>query len=167
MKYLGFILTTNGIEVDPEKTAVICNWAVPATVQGVQSFLGFCNFYQRFIKDYSRITKPLSRLTREDVPFMWTDECQKAFEELKKRLTDAPILRHYHPDLEMKLETDASDGVVAGVFFQKHGDLWHPVAYYLKSMSDAECSYKIHEKEMLAIIRVPQEWRAELEGLQL
>lgn len=91
-KFLGFILTTDGIEVDPEKTAVIRNWAVPTTVRGVQSFLGFCNFYRRFIKDYNRITKPLNRLTRKDVPFTWTEECQQAFEELKKRLTDAPIL---------------------------------------------------------------------------
>jgi len=166
-KYLGFILTTDGIEVDPEKSAVICNWAVPTTVRGVQSFLGFCNFYRRFIKDYSRIAKPLNHLTRKDVPFAWTDKCQKAFEELKKRLTDAPILRHYHPDLETKLETDASDGVVAGVLSQKHGDLWHPIAYYSKSMTDAERNYEIHDKEMLAIIRALQEWRAELEGLRL
>lgn len=166
-KYLGFILTTDGIEVDPEKTAVICNWAVPTTVRGVQSFLGFCNFYRRFIKDYSRIAKPLNRLTKKNVPFTWIAECRQAFEELKKRLTDAPILRHYHPDLETKLETDASDGVVAGVLSQKHGDLWHPVAYYSKSMSDAERNYEIHDKEMLAIIRALQEWRAELEGLRL
>ncbi|BCR85209.1 uncharacterized protein ACHE_20667S [Aspergillus chevalieri] len=166
-KYLGFILTTDGIEVDPEKTAVICNWAVPTTVRGVQSFLGFCNFYRRFIKNYSRIAKPLNHLTRKDVPFTWTNVCQEAFEELKKYLTDAPILRHYHPELETKLETDASDGVVAGVLSQKHGDLWHPVAYYSKNMSDAERNYEIHDKEMLAIIRALQEWRAELEGLQL
>lgn len=166
-KYLGFILTTDGVEVDPEKTAVISNWGIPTTVRGVQSFLGFCNFYRRFIKDYSRIAKPLNRLTRKDVPFIWTEECQHAFENLKERLTDAPILRHYHPGLETKLETDASDGVVAGVLSQKYGDLWHPVAYYSKSMSDPERNYEIHDKEMLAIIRALQEWRAELEGLQL
>ena len=68
--YLGFILTTNGIEVDPEKTAVICDWAVPTTVWVVQSFFGFCNFYWRFTKDYSCIAKPLNRLTRKDVPFI-------------------------------------------------------------------------------------------------
>ena len=166
-KYLGFILTTDGIEVDPEKTAVIRSWAVPTTARGIQSFLGFCNFYRRFIKDYSRVAKPLNRLTKKDVPFIWTEDCRQAFENLKKRLTDAPILRHYHPDLETKLETDASDGVVAGILSQKHEDLWHPVAYYSKSMSEAECNYEIHDKEMLAIVRALQEWRAELEGLQL
>lgn len=102
-KYLGFILTTDGIEVNSEKTTVISNWAVLTTVWGVQSFLGFCNFYQWFIKDYSRIARPLNRLTRKDVPFMWMDKFQQAFEELKKWLTNAPILQHYHPDLETKL----------------------------------------------------------------
>jgi len=127
-KYLGFTLTIDGIEVDPEKTAVICNWDVPTTIRDVQSFLGFCNFYRRFIKDYSRVAKPLNHLTRKDVPFTWTRQHQEAFEELKRQLADAPILRHYNPDLETKLETDASDGVVAEVLSQKHGDLWHPIA---------------------------------------
>src|SRR5699024_12590761 len=68
------------------------------TVRGIQSFLGFCNFYRRFIKDYSRIAKPLNCLTRKDVSFAWTDKCQQVFEELKKRLTDAPILRHYRSE---------------------------------------------------------------------
>lgn len=167
-KYLGFILSTDGIEVDPEKTAVIHQWKEPSTVRGVQSFLGFCNFYRRFIENYSRISRPLNQLTRKDATFTWTDECQQAFEDLKQRLTSAPILRHYQPDLETKLETDASDGVVAGVLSQRHDDnLWHPTAYYSKGMSDTEKNYEIHDKEMLAIIRSLQEWRAELEGLRL
>ena len=166
-KYLGFILTTNGIEADPEKTAIIRNWAVPTTVWGIQSFLGFCNFYRRFIKGYSRIAKALNQLTKKEVPFIWDDKCQQAFEELKHRLANAPVLYHYQPDLETRLETDASDGIVAGVLSQRHNDGWHPVAYYSKSMTDTEKNYEIHDKEMLAIIRALQEWRAELEGLQL
>ena len=82
-KYLGFILTTEGIEVDPEKTQVIHDWKVPNTVRGVQSFLGFCNFYRRFIKDYSRVARPLNQLTKREVPFVWDDKCQEAFKELK------------------------------------------------------------------------------------
>ena len=79
---------------------------------------------------------------------------------------NAPILYHYQPELETRLETDASDGVVAGVLTQQHGKDWHPVAFYSKSMSDAEWNYEIHNKEMLAIIWALQEWQAELEGLQ-
>lgn len=167
-KYLGFILTTEGIEVDPEKTAVVRNWAVPTTVRGVQSFLGFCNFYWRFIQGYSQVAKKLTRLTRNDTPFVWDAECQNAFDELKRRLTEAPVLQHYRPDLLTKLETDASDGVVAGVLSQQGDDKqWHPVSYFSKSMSGTEKNYEIHDKEMLAIIRSLQEWHAELEGLQL
>ena len=97
---------------------------------------------------------------------MWNDKCQEAFEELKQQLTNAPVLYHYQPELETQLETDASDGVVAGVLTQQHRKDWHPVAFYSKSMSDAEWNYEIHDKEMLAIIQALQEWQAELEGLQ-
>jgi RNase H-like domain found in reverse transcriptase len=165
-KYLGFIVTTEGIEVDPEKTAVIQNWKKPSTVKGVQSFLGFCNFYRRFIKDYSRIARPLNRLTKASLPFQWDTDCQTAFDELKKRLASAPVLRHYQPDLPTRIETDASDEVIAGVLPQQKGNDWHPVAYYSKSMSPPEQNYEIHDKEMLAIVRALEEWRAELEGLQ-
>ena len=79
---------------------------------------------------------------------------------------NAPVLYHYQPELETQLETDASDGVVAGVLTQQHGKDWHPVAFYSKSMLDAEQNYEIHNKEMLAIIQALQQWQAELEGLQ-
>jgi hypothetical protein len=75
MKYLGFIITTEGIEVDPEKVAVIANWKVLTTVKGVQSFLGFGNFYRRFVREYSRITRPLHNLTKKNVPFVWSPVC--------------------------------------------------------------------------------------------
>jgi hypothetical protein len=122
MKYLGFVITTEGIEVDPEKVAVIANWKVPTTVKGVQSFLGFGNFYRRFVREYSRITRPLYNLTKKDVPFVWSSACQAAFEKLKKRLINAPILRYYSPDRETQIETDASDSVVAGVMSQRFSD---------------------------------------------
>ena len=73
----------DGIEVDPEKTQVIYDWNVPSTIREVQSFLGFCNFYQRFIKDYSQIAQLLNQLTKKEVSFIWNDKYQKAFKELK------------------------------------------------------------------------------------
>ena len=81
-------------------------------------------------------------------------------------MINAPILYHYQPELETQLETNASNGVVAGVLTQQHRKDWHPVAFYSKSMSNAEQNYEIHNKEMLAIIQALQEWQAELEGLQ-
>ena len=164
-KYLGFIIGTDGIEVDPEKIEVIRDWEEPRTVKGIQSFLGFCNFYRRFIREYGVIAKPLIRLTRNDTAFIFDHHCRAAFEELKNRLISAPILRHYDPNLETMLETDASDGVVAGVLSQLHPDgEWHPVAFFSKTMAPAECNYEIHDKEMLAIIRSLSQWRAELQG---
>lgn len=164
-KYLGFIISTNGVEVDPEKVEIIREWKEPCTVKGVQSFLGFCNFYRRFIRDYGTIARPLTRLTRQDIPFIFDSDCSEAFQELKERLLSAPILRHYDPELETILETDASDGVVAGILSQLHpDDEWHPVAFFSKTMAPAECNYEIHDKEMLAIIRSLSQWRAELQS---
>jgi hypothetical protein len=74
-KYLGFIISTEGIEVDPDKVSVVRDWKAPGTVRGIQSFLGFCNFYQRFIRDYGIIAKPLVRLTKTAVPFVFNKEC--------------------------------------------------------------------------------------------
>jgi transposase InsO family protein len=166
-KYLGFIISTDGIEVDPEKVSTIQRWEMPTTVRGIQSFLGFCNFYRRFIKDYSRIARPMSRLTGKDVPLVLDGAYRRAFKELKQCLLTAPVLTHYSPDRPTKIETDASDGVVAGVLSQLCEDKeWHPVGYFSKTMQPAECNYPIQDKEMLAIIRALQGWRPELEGLQ-
>jgi hypothetical protein len=137
-KYLGYILTTDGIEVDPEKTAAIRGWKKPATVRGVQSFLGFCNFYRRFIKNYGRVSRPLHNITKDNVPFVWTQNCQEAFDNLKGLLVNAPVLRHYQPELPTKLETDASDGVVGGALSQQVNDNWHPIPYFSKTMSPPE-----------------------------
>jgi hypothetical protein len=117
-KYLGFFISTEGIEVDPEKTETIRNWEPPTTVRGVQSFLGFCNFYRKFILNYGRIARPLTALTRKENPFFWDARCRAAFTELKDRLVDAPLLVHFNPQYESMVETDASDGVLGGVLLQ-------------------------------------------------
>lgn len=108
--------------MDPSKIEAVVAWAVPTTVQGVQSFLRFCNFYRKFIEAYSRIAAPLYRLTRLDVPFVWNSTCQEAFDRLKTKLVSAPVLVHYQPELPTRVETDASDGVVAGVLSQLQTD---------------------------------------------
>lgn len=168
-KYLGFIVGTDGIAVDPEKTDVVRRWKEPTTVRGVQSFLGFCNFYRKFVREYGRIAKPLTNLTKKGEAFTWTDACQAAFDELKHRLLTAPILRHFSfdPRVDTQMETDASDGVMAGVLLQRHPDEddWHPVAYYSETMQGAEHNYPIHDKELMAVVRGLLCWRAELVGL--
>jgi hypothetical protein len=91
------------------------------------------------------------------VPFSWDSHCRDAFESLKQRLTEAPILRYFQPELPTRVETDASDGVVAGVLSQQHDGLWHPMGYYSKTMSGPERNYEIHDKEMLGMIRALEE----------
>ena len=113
------------------------------------------------------ISKPLYRLTRQDVHFEWSIQCEEAFLRLKQNLIDAPILRHYDPVRRTRVETDALDGVLGAVLTQYHeqDDFWHPVAFYSKTMQQAELNYEVRDKELLAIIRALQEWRPELEGL--
>ena len=141
-KYLGFIVSTNNIEVDPEKISTIVNQKLPESVRRVQSFLSFCNYYRRFIQDYSYIAKPLVYLTHKDVPFRFTAEYEDAFRELQHRLTSAPLLRHFQEGLETQVETDASDGVIVRILSQKQLDgEQQPVGYFSKTISPAKLNY--------------------------
>ncbi len=166
-KFLGFIIGVDGIEVDPEKIAVINNWEYATNVRGVQSYLGFCNFYRRFIQDYSRVCRPLTLLTGKDVPFEFNDNCKAAWEALRSALKSAPILCHYDAYRQTRLETDSSDGVVAGILSQLQDDgHFHPVGFFSKTMGDAELNYPIHDKELLAIFRAFKQYKPELLGAQ-
>ena len=94
VNFLGYIISPDGVEMDQEKVRTVVEWEAPDSVKGVQSFLGFANFYRRFIEGYSKLTRPLTDLTKRSEKFFWSDECGRAFEELKQRFTSAPILRH-------------------------------------------------------------------------
>ena len=161
--YLGLIVSREGVKMDPTKVKAVLEWEPPANLTDVRAFIGFANFYRRFIKDFSKIIAPMVRLTRKDTPFVWDDKCQEAFRFLKEAFTSAPILRHFDPERLTVLETDASNYVSAGVLSQYAEDgLLHPVAFFSKKHSPAECNYDIHDKELLAVIRCCEEWRAEL-----
>lgn len=107
-------------------------------------------------------------LTKQEFLWNWTEECQDSFEELKRLLLSAPILRFYDPYFKTMIETDASNGVIAGVCSQQDPTTmeWHPIAFFTKTMVTAELNYDIHDKEMLAIIRSMEVWRPELQGIQ-
>jgi hypothetical protein len=167
--FLGFVISDHGVQVDPAKTAIIRNWRAPSTKKEVQSFLGFCNFYRRFIQAYGRISRPLNRLTGKDEPPKLTlnEEQLDAFRRLKAALTSAPTLLYFQYDRETRVETDCSDLAAAGVISQKcpQDNEWHPVAFYSKALQGAETHYEIHDKELLAVILALKEWRAELASL--
>ena len=165
-KYLGFILEVGkGVRMDPEKIRAILEWESPRSVKGVQSFLGFANFYRRFIHNFSDLTLEMTALVRKDQVFEWTEAAEKQFQELKRKFTIAPILVQFDYDRTTVLETDSSGYCIGGVLLQLVDDIWRPVAFYSKKNSPAECNYEIYDKEMLAIIRCLEEWDAELRSV--
>ena len=99
VNFLGYIISPDGVEMDQEKIRTVVEWEAPDLVKGVQSLLGFANFYLRFIEGYSKLTRPLTDLTKMSEIFLWSDECGRAFDELKQRFTSVPILGHYEPEL--------------------------------------------------------------------
>jgi hypothetical protein len=151
--YLGYIVSPEGLTMDRAKTDAIAAWPAPRNVKEVQSFLGFANFYRRFISGYSAITKPLTVLTKKDTPYVWSPSCQSAFLNLKAAFTSAPILAHFHPERRIIVETNASDYAIAAILSQVNPEtkLVHPVAFFSRSMFATEINYKIYDKELLAI----------------
>ena len=136
----------------------------------MRAFIGFCNFYRRFVLNFSKIAGPLNALTKKNapLPFNWSPECEKAFSDLKQRVCEAPILRYFDPNEQCFVETNSSDYVNAGVLSQPDGNgILHLVAYFSRRMSPAECNYEIYDKELLAIIRCFKKWKPELEGTGL
>ena len=108
IQFLGHIISEEGIRVDPSKIQDIVNWKRPTKVTEIHSFLGFAGYYRRFVQDFSRIAGPLSRLTQKKVKFEWTDKVEKSFQELKKRLTTAPVLTLPDGKEDFAVYTDAS-----------------------------------------------------------
>jgi len=139
--------------MDEEKIQTIRDWKEPTNIKGVQSFLGFANFYRRFIRDYSKITTPLSSLTRKDKLWVWGDKQQEAFEMRKGAIITEPILQHFDLEQPVTIETDASDFTIGAICSQPdEKGILHPVAYYSRKLKDLECNYDIHDKELLAIV---------------
>jgi hypothetical protein len=166
-KFLGLIVGRDGFKMDPEKVRTILEWKTPRSATDVLRFNGFCNFYRRFIKNYSKIVTPLINLTKKSAVFNWSLECQDAFETLKQTVISAPTLRPFDWTKEAILETDASDFVSGGVLSQYDEEgILRPVAFFSKKHSAVECNYEIYDKELLAIIRCLEEWRPELEGTE-
>jgi len=164
-EYLGFIINNEGVKVDPIKTVAIWDWKPPTNKKGIQEFIGFCNFYRRFIEGFSRTAKPLYDRTKKDVKWEWGDKEQAAFDELRQKLCSTPVLTYFKPGRPLLVETDASKYVCSGILFQHDEDgKWRPIAYRSKMMAPAECNYDVHDKELLAIVQAIKEWRRYLRG---
>ena len=167
---LGFVISLKGISMDPEKVQVVQRWEKPKCVWDPQCFLGFANFYQKFIEGYSCICQPMFNLLKKEKEWNWNKDCQMVFDQLKESFCTAPILKHFDPTLETILETDISDYVVSGILRQKHVEngkpVLHPVTCLSDKMSPAECNYCIGDKELLKIIACLKKWHIYLHALR-
>ena len=164
IEYLGHVITREGIKVNPKKVESVMTWEIPQNLTQVQSFLGLCNYYRRFVKDFAKTATPLSNLTKKNTPFQWKEEQQKAFQELKKSLTETPVLRCADPKLPYELTADASGTGIGAVLTQTDDTGCRPVAYASRKLNKAEQNYSTHEREHLAIIYALQTWRPYLHG---
>lgn len=166
IEYLGMIISHGHVEMDPAKLTGVTDWPRPEKVKQVQAFLGFANFYRRFIQDFAKHAKPLTILTQKEQPWIWTDAQEQAFQSLKQAFTSAPILRIPDDVNPFRLECDSSDFATGAVLSQldPNDNMYHPVAFYSKSLNVHERNYEIYDKELLAIIRSLEEYRQHLEG---
>lgn len=165
VKYLGLIVTPTGIEMDPDKVASVLDWPEPPGLKDLQKFLGFANFYRRFIKGYSKLCAPLHDLLKRESPWHWGSAQREAFNRLKTAFASGPVLTTFDYTRRTVLETDASDWASGGVLSQYDDDgVLRPVAYFSSKHSAAQCNYEIYDKELLAIIKCLEEWRPELQG---
>ena len=162
--YLGFRISGEGIRPDPAKTAAVTNWPRPCNVTDVRAFLGFASYHRRFIQDFSAIADPLTRLSKKNVKFSWSDEQEIAFTRLKTALVSAPMLHHPVPDAPFVLDTDASAYALGGVLSQVIDGVERVVGYASQTLSKAQRNYCTTHRELLAVVQMTRHFRHYLWG---
>ena len=166
VRFLGHVISENGIATDPEKTAVIATWPVPESKKNIQQFLGLANYYRRFIKDFGTTAKPLQRLLEKNIAFEWTQQCQAAFDHLRKCLMTTPILAFPDHSRHFVLDTDASDTGIGAILSQVQDDGGEVViAYASRSLSRQEQRYCVTRRELLAVVEFIHHFRHYLLGV--
>ena len=152
VKFLGQEVSQNGIHTDMDKIKDVLDWPVPRTVKQVKSLVGLAAYYKRFIASFGEICKPLYQLCEKNRKFVWTDECQKAIDTLKEKLTTAPILSYPLEGYEFVLDTDASQFTVGAILSQEPNGEERVIAYMSKTMNKHELQYCTTRKELLAVV---------------
>ncbi|CAJ0955438.1 unnamed protein product [Ranitomeya imitator] len=167
VSFLGFIFSPSAIEMDPVKVQAIYDWAQPTSLKSLQKFLGFANFYRRFINNFSSIAKPLTDLTKKGADVVnWPSAAVEAFQELKRRFSSAPVLCQPDVSLPFQVEVDASEIGAGAVLSQRSSDgsVMKPCALFSRKFSPAERNYDVGNRELLAMKWAFEEWRHWLEG---
>lgn len=167
LKYLGYIVDSNGLHADPEKVESIVNYPTPTNRKEVRRFLGTASWYRRFINNFSSLASPLNKLTSQGKnasPFVWSAEADLAFRKLKKCLSSTPILSCPDYDKPFEVHTDASDYGIGAVLTQTQDGKERVIAYMSKSLSKPERNYSATEREALAVLTAIEHWRCYLEN---
>ncbi|KAK3515691.1 hypothetical protein QTP70_028534 [Hemibagrus guttatus] len=167
VQFLGYVIDRSGIRMDEKKVDAVRDWPRPTSVKELQRFLGFANFYRRFIRGYSSVTSPLTNLLRNKPKSLtWTPTTLQAFDTLKQAFTTAPLLVHPDPECPFVVEVDASTTGVGAVLSQQQGKplRLHPCALFSRKLNTAEANYDIGNRELLAVKLALEEWRHWLEG---
>ena len=152
VKFLGHILSEKGILPNPDKVNAVVDMKRPNTVRQLRRFLGMAGFYRKFINNFAKLALPLSELTKDNVAFKWSEDCESSFKILKNALVEAPVLAAPNLQLPFELHTDASGLAVAGVLMQMHNGSLQPVAYFSRKLKGAELRYSATDKEALAVL---------------
>ena len=161
---LGHKISATGLEVDQSKVSIIETLAPPTTVKGVRSFLGHAGFYRRFIKDFSKIARPLCRLLEKDTRFNFDDSCRAAFEEIKIKLVQAPIMAAPDWDQGFEIMCDANDFAMGAALGQRKEKIFRIIYYASRTFNEAQENYSTTEKEMLAIVFACEKFRQYILG---
>lgn len=161
--FLGHVVNSaEGLHVDPRKTEVVEKWPTPTNVRDVRSFLGMANYFRKFVENFSQMVRPLTMLTRKDVEFVWSEDCEKAFRGAIQALVTAPILALPNFSKPFEVQCDASITGLGAVLLQEG----RAVAYESRALKPAEVNYGTPEQELLAVVNALATWRCYLEGVE-
>ena len=139
------------VKMEQEKIKAVKEWKTPMKIKNIESFLGFTNFYRRFIHNFSHTARPLNELKGKK-EWKWEQEHQEAFKELKEKIMSQPVLSLPKREGKFRVETDASGPAIGGVLSQEQDGKWKPIAFLSRTMQAAEQNYEIYNKELLAIV---------------
>ena len=162
--YLGYVISADGVLPDPNNISKVESWPQPRNPTNVRSFLGLASFYRRFIQDFSKIASPLTSLTHKGMKFNWTDECEVAFETLKRALTNPPLLAYPDFTVEFTLSTDASLTAIGAVLSQVQKGTERVVAYFSQKLTTTQQRWSTYDRELWAIIASVRHFRHYLRG---
>ncbi|GFT72385.1 retrovirus-related Pol polyprotein from transposon 412 [Trichonephila clavipes] len=162
--YFGYIISAEGVRTDPDKISAVKDWNCPTDVQQLRSFLGLCTYYPKFVKNFSTIARSLHTLTEAKQKFVWTVDCNKAFNKLKDALTSIPILAYHEIGKQFMLDTDANHESIAAVLSQEIDGQERVSAYFSKCLSRPERNYCVTRKELPAIVKAVEHFHPYLYG---